>query len=117
LRRKRRIMTLLYVASETIGHGSDELGRILMPAYMNAFAKGLALPNTIAFVNSGVKLLTANSPAFEALRELESRGVKIIACGTCLDYFDLKDKLAVGSPTNAAELTALMLAADTVVKL
>jgi selenium metabolism protein YedF len=110
-------MTLLYVASEMIGHGSDELGRILMPAYMNAFAKGLALPNTIAFVNSGVKLLTADSPAIQALLELEMRGVKIIACGTCLDYYEIKNKLAVGSVTNAADLTALMLESDKVIKL
>lgn len=110
-------MVLLYVASEAIGHGSAELGKILMPAYMNAFAKGVALPNTIAFANSGVKLLTAKSPALEALKELESRGVKIVACGTCLDYYKIKDKLAVGSVTNAAELTAMMLDADKVIKL
>lgn len=110
-------MTLLYVASESIGHGSDELGKILMPAYMNAFAKGDTLPETIAFVNSGVKLLIANSPAFEALRELETRGVKIIACGTCLDYYNIKEQLAVGSSTNAVELTALMLESDKVIKL
>ena len=109
-------MVLLYVASDAIGHGSDELGKILMPAYLNAFSKGHALPNVIAFVNSGVNLLTAGSPAITALEELEKRGVKLIACGTCLDYYHIKDKLAVGSPTNAAEITELMLEATKVIK-
>lgn len=109
-------MVLLYVASEAIGHGNEELGRILMPAYLNAFSNGEKLPGTIAFVNSGVRLLTAESPAITALQELEAKGVKLLACGTCLDYYNLKDKLAVGGPTNAAELTALMLSADRVIK-
>jgi intracellular sulfur oxidation DsrE/DsrF family protein len=87
-----------------------------MPAYLNAFSKGDALPDVIAFVNAGVKLLTAESKAIGALKELQDKGVKILACGTCLDYFDLKDKLAAGSPTNAVALTAMMLAADKVIK-
>jgi selenium metabolism protein YedF len=109
-------MVLLYVASDLIGHGSDELGKILMPAYLNAFANGEALPDVIAFVNSGVKLLTEESPALSALKDLEAKGVKLLACGTCLDYYDLKDKLAVGGPTNAVELTGMMMSADKVIK-
>ncbi len=110
-------MLLLYVASEVIGHGNDELGGVLMPAYLDAFAKNEALPNAIVFVNSGVKLLTEESPALEALRELSLRGVKLLACGTCLDFYNLKDKLAVGMATNARAVTAMMLEADKVVKL
>ncbi len=109
-------MVLLYVASEAIGQGSEELGKILMPAYLNAFSKGEKLPGTIVFVNSGVKLLTAESPALATLKELAAKGVKLLACGTCLDYFDLKDKLAVGGPTNAVEITGLMMSADKVIK-
>jgi selenium metabolism protein YedF len=109
-------MVLLYVASDEIGQGESELGKILMPAYLNAFSKGDKMPDVIAFVNSGVKLLTVESPALTALQDLEARGVKLLACGTCLDYYDLKEKLAVGGPTNAAELTALMLSADKVIK-
>ncbi len=109
-------MNLLYVASNSIGHGNDELGGILMPAYLNAFSKGETLPDVIAFVNSGVKLLTEESPALAALKDLEAKGVKLLACGTCLDYFDLKDKLAVGGPTNAVEITGLMMKADKVIK-
>jgi selenium metabolism protein YedF len=109
-------MVLLYVASDAIGHGSDELGAILMPAYLNAFSNGETLPDVIAFVNNGVKLLTEESPALNALKDLETKGVKLLACGTCLEYYNLKDKLAAGGPTNAAELTALMLSADKVIK-
>ena len=109
-------MILLYVASDGIGHGSDELGKILLPAYMGVFSRGEVVPDVIAFVNGGVKLLTEDSIAIDALRVLDQRGVKILACGTCLDYFDLTDKLAVGAPTNAAELTQMMLTADKVIK-
>ena len=110
-------MIMLYVASDGIGQGNEELARILMPAYLNAFSKGETLPDIIAFVNSGVKLLTAESPALAALRELEAKGVKLLACGTCLDFYDLKDKLAAGGSTNAAELTAMMLSANKVIKI
>jgi selenium metabolism protein YedF len=109
-------MVLLYVASDAIGHDSEELGKILMPAYLNAFSKGEKLPDVIAFVNNGVKLLTADSPALTALQDLEAKGVRLLACGTCLDYFGLKDKLAVGGPTNAVELTGMMMSADKVIK-
>jgi selenium metabolism protein YedF len=109
-------MVLLYVASDEIGHGESELGKILMPAYLNAFSKSDKMPDVIVFVNSGVKLLTADSSALTALQNLEAKGVKLLACGTCLDYYNLKDKLAVGGPTNAVEITSMMMQADKVIK-
>lgn len=110
-------MTVLYVASNEIGRGTSELGAILMPAYLNALAKGTTKPEAILFVNSGVKLLAEGSPALDALKELAAGGVKLLGCGTCLDYYDLKDKLAVGGITNAAEITSLLVSADKAVTL
>lgn len=110
-------MIMLYVASDRIGHGSDELGTILMSSYLNALTKGSPLPDVIVFVNSGVRLLAGSSPALKPLKELQAKGVKLLGCGTCLDYFELKDRIVVGEPTNAVAVTGLMLKADKVIKL
>jgi intracellular sulfur oxidation DsrE/DsrF family protein len=58
----------------------------------------------LLFVNSGVFLTTEGSESLEALKELEKRGVEILSCGTCLDYYHLKEKLMVGKVTNMFEI-------------
>ncbi|NMR86252.1 sulfurtransferase-like selenium metabolism protein YedF, partial [Vibrio parahaemolyticus] len=57
-------------------------------------------PNTMVFFNSGVKLTVEGSEVLDDLKALEEAGVEIISCGTCLDYFNLKDKLSVGNISN-----------------
>lgn len=111
-------MTVYYITADTIGRGSDELGAILMPAYMHALTEvEQQLPSRMIFVNSGVMLVAEGSPVLDSLKVLQGRGVDIVACGTCVNYYDLKDNMRVGSVTNAADITASLLAADKVVTL
>mgnify|MGYP000903474449 CR=1 FL=1 len=66
----------------------------------------------LIFMNGGVYLSTEGSPVLDHLRELERQGVKILSCGTCLDYFTLKEKLQVGEVTNMYDATETLLNAD-----
>ena len=84
----------------TLGSGSDELGAILMKSFFVSLLELSAQPRAIMLLNSGVYLAVEGSPVLVALQELSQRGVVVMVCGTCLDYFSLKDKLAVGSVTN-----------------
>ena len=88
------------ITQETLGYGSEELGAILMKSFFASLQEVSPQPRTLLFLNSGVRLTTEGSPVLTALQTLAGKGVKVMSCGTCLDYFNLKEKLAVGSITN-----------------
>jgi selenium metabolism protein YedF len=92
--------TVYLITRETLGHGSDELGAILMKSFLYTVRESQPLPRAVLFINSGVKLAVEGSPVLDHLAALEAGGVNVLSCGTCLDYFALKDKLAVGGVTN-----------------
>lgn len=92
-------MTILFGADQ-LGRGSEELGRVLMKSFIYTLQETNPLPAVLLFINSGVLLTTEGSPVLETLQNLEALGVEILSCGTCLDYYGLKDKLAVGRITN-----------------
>ena len=83
-----------------MGHGSDELGAVLMKSFFVTMVEKEPLPQAVLFLNGGVKLTVAGSPVLDHIRTLADQGVDILSCGTCLDYFQLKDQLAVGGITN-----------------
>ena len=67
---------------------------------MYALIENKELPRTILFINSGVQLACENSPVLEHLLNLRKLGVEILSCGTCLDYYQIKEKLRAGQVTN-----------------
>lgn len=87
-------------ASNTMGSGSEELGKILMKSFMYTLTEATPFPSTLLFYNSGVYLTCAGSEVLEDLKALEAEGVEIISCGTCLDYYNIKDELKVGEISN-----------------
>lgn len=91
---------LLLVASDSLGRGSEELGKLLMKNFFYTLSEQGGLGKVIIFVNSGVSLACTGSPALDYLLELEQDGAEIFACGTCLDYYKIKDQLSVGQVTN-----------------
>jgi selenium metabolism protein YedF len=91
---------IILVTSQYMGKGSDELGGILMKGFFYALSESYNLPQAVIFMNSGVKLTVEGTEILESLSVLESKGVEILSCGTCLDYFNLKDKLVKGGVTN-----------------
>lgn len=92
---------LVYLISQdTLGHGNAELGAILMKSFMYTLLEREPRPQAILFVNSGVKLTVEGSPVIDHLTQMENQGVQVLSCGTCLDFYNAKDKLAVGGVTN-----------------
>ncbi|HEY74561.1 MAG TPA: sulfurtransferase-like selenium metabolism protein YedF [Thermoflexia bacterium] len=109
---------VLVVPSEFMGRGEhEELGRILVRGFFHTLGEVEPLPDTIIFFNSGVKLVVEGSPVVEDLKGLAERGVEILACGTCLGYYELKDKVAVGEVSNMYTIAETLLRAGKVVSL
>lgn len=95
-----RSATVVAVDAEFMGRGDDELGHILMKGLIYALAHQESVPETMLFYNGGAHLTCEDSESLEDIKELEARGTKILTCGTCLDFYGIKDKLAVGEVTN-----------------
>lgn len=109
---------VLVVPGELMGRGEhDELGHILVRGFFHTLGEVEPLPQTIIFFNSGVKLVVEGSPLIEDLQALTQEGVEILACGTCLDYYDLMDDIAVGTISNMYTIAEAMLRAGRLIYL
>lgn len=91
---------ILVIGSDRLGDGPEELGRLLMKNFIITLLDMETLPDRILFLNTGVHLTASGSDVLEALERLGNRGVEILSCGICLDYFGKKDKLKAGAVTN-----------------
>jgi len=94
------MITVVYVASEGMGRGDEELGGVLMAAFLDTLSQFTGELSHAILVNAGAKLAVEGSPVLEQLRQLEQVGVQVLVCGTCLDHFGIKDELAVGNVSN-----------------
>ena len=112
----KRGNTVVPIASERMGHGNDELGKVLMKGFIYALSQLDELPQTILFYNGGATITCEESPSLEDLKNMEAQGVEILTCGTCLDYYGLKEKLAVGSVTNMYTIVEKLSQADKIIK-
>lgn len=108
--------TVVAVGSAVMGSGDDQLGAVLMKGFLYALSQMDRLPDTILFYNGGARLTTEGSQSLEDLRNLEAQGVKIRTCGTCLDFYRLKEKLQVGEVTNMYEIVETLAAAGKVIR-
>ena len=108
---------VLLVTSNRLGDGSEELGYLLMKNFIFTLLETPQQPDRILFLNSGVLLATEGAETVEALKRLEERGIELLACGVCLDYFKKKDQLAVGQVTNMFSTAEHLLAAASVIRL
>jgi len=108
---------VLVVPSDRMGRGPEELGEILIRAFFHTLGEVEPRPDAVIFFNSGVKLVVEGSPVLEDLQALAEGGVEILACGTCLGYFQLKEKVAVGEVSNMYTIAETMLGAGKVVTL
>ena len=104
------------VGSDGMGQGSDELGATLMKGFLFALGQLPQPPKTVLFYNGGAKLTVEGSASLEDIRGLEAQGVEIMTCGTCLNYYGLTDKLAVGSVTNMYSIVEKLAGASRVIR-
>src|SRR4030042_622532 len=100
------------IQSEVLGTGNDELGTLLMANFLRLLGESKDKPAALVFWNTGVRLVCEGSWALGHLKTLEAQGVEILACTTCLEYFDLTDKLKVGQPTTMLKSIHSMLNSD-----
>lgn len=107
--------TVVIINSEIMGQGSRELGGLILDKFLLTLGDMPEKPVIIAFYNSGVKLLCDESPVLATLRALQQAGVDLLGCGTCLDYYELRPRIAVGRASNMREIVGAMLTAEKVI--
>ena len=106
---------IVVVSSDRMGTGNDELGKVLIKGFIYAVTQLDTLPKKMLFYNGGATLTIEGSEVLEDLKSLEAQGVEILTCGTCLDYYEVKDKLAVGSVTNMYSIVEAMAEAGKII--
>lgn len=107
---------LVVLSSREMGSGDPKLGVSLMKAFVFALTHQDQLPETVLCYNTGAYLTCEGSDALEDLKLLESEGVTVLTCGTCLDFYGLKDKLAVGGISNMYDIVERMEAAAQIIR-
>ncbi|MBF0474807.1 MAG: sulfurtransferase-like selenium metabolism protein YedF [Deltaproteobacteria bacterium] len=106
---------VIKIPSDKMGHGDDELGGILLRAFVKTIKDVTPQPKCLVMFNSGVKLAAVGSDVLAALQDLEKAGTEILVCGTCLDFYHLKTQLQAGRVSNMFEIMSAMAQADRVV--
>ena len=109
--------TIVVLSSETMGRGDDGLGAKLIGSFLRTLVGVDPKPEAIVFYNAAVNLLAAGSAHLEALRQLEDAGVDLLACMTCLEFYALTGKVAVGQVSNMREIVQRTMAAVKVITL
>lgn len=108
--------TVVLVAAATMGSGNDELGRILLRNFLLTLPELEIPPAAIYFINDGVKLVVQDADTVEILQKLADLGIDLAACGLCLEFFGLKEKVAVGRITNMLDIVQGMTNAGSVLR-
>lgn len=109
--------SVVLVSSNKFGEGDSDLGDILIKGYFYALSEMDTFPKSIIFLNSGVLLTADDSKILKDLKVMESKGVEILSCGTCVDFYGLKNKLAVGGLSNMYTIVELMNNCKKLIKL
>lgn len=108
---------IVVIDTLVMGRGSEELGANLLKAFMYSLTEQEALPQRVIFYNEGVKSVVSDSELLTDLNTLADAGVEIYACGACLDYYQLKDVVAIGEITNMYRIVEMMRTAQRMIKI
>jgi len=106
---------IVVFAKNRIGEGSEDLGKMLVNGFLNTFKEMEKLPGKIIFLNSGIDLVLKGSPTIPVLEDFEKNGVELLACGTCLEFYDKVDEVAVGRVSNAYDILNATINASKIV--
>lgn len=108
--------TIIVIASDKMGDGETALGETLMKGFIYTLTEMESLPKAILFYNKGVFLTASNETTIKDLRILEKRGVEILSCGACLNFYHLENNIAVGSITNMYNIIEKQMKANKVIR-
>jgi len=106
---------VILLNSESMGSGNDELGKILLRSFLNTLIKQEQLPTHIILYNTGVLLAINETDTANSLNELEQLGVEVILCGTCCDFFQIKEKIKAGCISNMMHISSTLIKAPKVI--
>lgn len=109
--------TLIQITHNGMGSGNEELGQVLVKNYLTLLCEEEEVPKVITFYNEGVKLICSGSEALEPLKQLAEKGVKLVACKTCLNHFRLLEKVEVGLAGTMVDIMHFQKVAEKVVNL
>lgn len=107
----------ILVMSDLFGQGDYELSKTLMKSYFYSLSESITLPSNIIFINSGVKLLCKESGILKSIEELKNFGVSILACGVCVEYYSLEDKIEFCEITNMYSINEILNNSDSVIRI
>lgn len=107
---------VVYINSHLLGVGDEALGRFLMKNFLKTLLELKVKPDRVILINSGVQLAAKESEALEMLTKLSESGTEILSCGTCLDFYGLKEKMKVGRVSNMVEIAQSLLNDSRVVR-
>lgn len=107
---------VVVLASDKMGDGDEKLGHLLMKGFIYALTEQDTLPQTVLLYNRGAYLSTESSESVADLKFLESQGVEVLTCGTCLNHYGLGEKLSVGAVTNMYVILEKQMQATKIVK-
>ena len=96
------------ITRDTMGEGAEELGRILIKGFIYSLTELPLPPKFVLFLNSGAYLTSDGANTVDDLKKLEEKGVEILTCGTCVNYYGIEDKLVVGEIANMYAITERM---------
>ena len=102
---------VIVISADKMGRGNDELGYVLIRAFLHTVALQAEKPDIMIFYNTGVLLTLHESEVLDDLKELAAAGVEMLVCGTCLNYFEAKEKLGVGVVSNMYDIAGIMSSA------
>ena len=108
---------VLLITSDRLGSGDEALGQLLIASFINTLPEAKIKPAKILFINRGVMLTTEGSRVLDTLQKLDKEGVQIFSCGTCLNHYQLKEKLMMGQVTNMYDSVDSLLTAEKVVSI
>jgi len=114
---KQKKTISVFVKSDTIGKGDDSLGKILIRAFFPTLLETEPKPSKLIFMNAGVKLTVEGSEVLSDLEELQKNGIEILVCGTCLDFFDIKNRIKVGRISNMFEIMNTLMNSDRIISI
>jgi len=109
--------TVIMITNNGMGKADETLQQKLAGKYLEILQLNDSLPNAICFYTDGVKLVVEDSPVLEQLKSLENAGVHLIICSTCLEYFDLTEKVQVGIVGGMTDILEAQVKADKVITL
>ena len=109
----KKITVILH--SESLGRGSDELGKNMTGGFLRKLWASAKKPDTIIFYNSAVHLLTDKSAFLDALTGLSKAGVDLVACQTCIGFYEIEKNMVLGRIVDMTEIVSILMKSDTVI--